>query len=256
MTTTYGIVTRLTVGALSFAVFALVGCHRGEGTAGGPGATDPAAKPPLYGQADDTFNLTASSVSLQQGSGVQGTIGIKRGTNFVQDVILAFDGLPKGIILDPSGPAIKSGDTEAKFTLTASDDAALGDFTVQVVGHPTKGGDATNHFKLTVAKKDSFTLSMPFWTTALKQGETKAVSITISRDKRFDQDVALKFDDLPKGVTVEPVGAVIKNGETEAKFALKAADDASLGDFAVKVTGHPTKGADTTHEFKFTVAKK
>jgi hypothetical protein len=96
MTNTYGSVVRLTVGALGFAVLALVGCHRDNGTAGGPGATDPTAKPPLYGQADDTFNLTASSVSLQQGSATPGTIGIKRGTNFIQDVALVFDGLPTG----------------------------------------------------------------------------------------------------------------------------------------------------------------
>ena len=67
---------------------------------------------------------------------------------------------------------------------------------------------------------------------------------------------ATSFDGLPKGVTVEPAGSVIKNGDAEAKFVLKAAADAALGDFAVNVTGHPMKGADATHEFKFTVAKK
>jgi hypothetical protein len=35
-----------------------------------------------------------------------------------------------------------------------------------------------------------------------------------------------------------------------------AKDDASLGDFTIKVTGHPTKGADATNEFKITVAEK
>ena len=97
---------------------------------------------------------------------------------------------------------------------------------------------------------------MPFWTTGLKQGEAKAVTIGLTRDKRFDQDVTLSFAGLPKGVTVEPAGAVVKHGDADAKFSLKAADDAALGDFAVVVTGHPTKGADATHEFKFTVAKK
>jgi hypothetical protein len=37
---------------------------------------------------------------------------------------------------------------------------------------------------------------------------------------------------------------------------LKAADDASLGDLAVKAIGHPTTGADASHIFKFTVCKK
>ena len=82
------------------------------------------------------------------------------------------------------------------------------------------------------------------------------MSIGISRDKRFDQDVTLKIDGLPKGVTAEPTSVVIKPGDADAKFALKAADDASLGDFTITMTGHPVKGADATHDFKFTVAKK
>ena len=68
--------------------------------------------------------------------------------------------------------------------------------------------------------------------------------------------MALSFADLPAGVTVEPAGPTIKKGEAEAKFTLKAADDAALGTFTAKVTGHPTAGADATREFKFTVAKK
>jgi hypothetical protein len=242
-------------GLLLASLTAAVGCDRG-GTSGGPGATASSGKAPFFGQADDTFKLSTSSVSMKQGDAVSGAIGIKRGTNFDQDVTLALTELPMGVTVDPAGPVIPSKGTDVKFTLTASDAAVPGEYVVQVVGHPAKGGDATNSFKLSLAKKDTFTLSMPFWTTALKQGEAKAVSIAIDREKRFDQDVTLKFEGLPKGVTVEPADAVIKNGTGEAKFVVKAADDAALGDFAVKVTGHPTKGADATHEFKFTVAKK
>ena len=256
MTIPHGFRVRLTTGALALAAFGLIGCYRSDGTAGGPGAADPSAKPPLTGQADDAFNLTAPSVSLQQGDAVQGTIGIKRGTNFAQDVSLAFADLPKGVTVDPAGPVIKSGDTDAKFTFTAGDEVVPGEFTVKVVGHPAKGGDAANQFKFTIAKKDSFTLSAPFWTTGLKQGETKNVAVGISRDKQFDQDVTLKFDGLPKGITVEPANGVIKHGEAESKLVLKATDDAALGDFSVKVTGHPAKGADVTQDFKFTVSKK
>jgi hypothetical protein len=230
------------------------GCNK-DGSSGGPGASSSAHKP-TFGQADDTFNLTAASQTLSQGDAAQGMIGIKRGTNFQQDVTLAFTNLPKGVSFSPVGPVIKSGATDVSFTMTASDDAAPGEFTINVTGHPAKGSDASNQFKFTVAKKDTFTLNVPFWTTDLKQGEAKAVTIAISRDKRFDQDVSIKFNDLPKGVTVDPVDSVIKNGMPDAKFTIKAAADAALGDFKVTVTGHPVKGADAIHEFKFTVAKK
>jgi hypothetical protein len=104
--------------------------------------------------------------------------------------------------------------------------------------------------------EDTFTLDPPNLATKVKQGESKAVSIGIKRGKNFDQDVTLKFSDLPKGVTLDPASPVIRHGDTEAKCMLKAADDAALGDFAVKVTGHPTKGGDASNEFRITVDKK
>ena len=247
--------TRLLTTFLLATLAAAAGCDKG-GTAGGPGASSPPAKPPLSGQPDETFNLTAPSLSMKQGEAAPGAVSIKRGMNFDQDVTLAFEGLPAGVTLDPAKPVLQTKNTEAKFTLTAGDGAAPGEYAVKVSGHPAKGGDAASQFTLTVAKRDAFSLNVPFWTTALKQGESKFVAVRITRDKHFDQDVTLKFDKLPKGVTIEPAGGVIKNGEPEARLTIKAADDADLGEFAVNVTGHSARGPDAAHEFKFTVAKK
>ena len=97
---------------------------------------------------------------------------------------------------------------------------------------------------------------MPFLSPSLKQGEAKTVAIGIKRDKTFDQDVTLSFADLPAGVTIDAAGLLIKHGEEEGKVTLKAANDAALGTFTVKMTGHPKTGADATHDFKFTVDKK
>jgi uncharacterized membrane protein len=244
---------------LVLSLAACVGC--GKSTPGGPGAGADQKKP-LYGEADNTFdlsvpsNLPYQSTTLKQGETTTASISIKRGKSFDQDVTLQFEGMPTGVTVEPANPVIKHGDTEAKLTLKATDNAALGDFTIKVKGKPTKGSDASNEFKITVNKKETFTVSVPLLSTSLKQGETKAVAIGIKRDKSFDENVTLKFDDLPKGVTVEPASPVIKNGETEAKLMFKAADDASVGDKTVKVTGHPTKGADAEHDFKLTVDKK
>jgi uncharacterized membrane protein len=104
--------------------------------------------------------------------------------------------------------------------------------------------------------EDTFNLSVPTFSTKIKQGESKEVTVGISRGKNFDEDVTLSFDNLPKGVTVEPAKATIKHGDKEAKLTFKAADDAALGDFTVKVTGHPQKGGDATNDLKLTVQKK
>jgi hypothetical protein len=238
------------------ALLAVTGCGDSSSTAGGPGTKNANAKPPLIGQLDDTFTLSTSSVAIKQAEVATTTIGIKRGTNFAQDVSVSFTDFPKGVTVEPVTSSLKSSATDAKFNLTAGEDTVPGEYVVKVIGHPVKGGDAIGQFTLTVGKKDTFTLNVPFWTTALKQGEAKAVTISITRDSKFDQDVTLKFDGLPKGITADPAGMMIKNGEMSVSFSLKADADATLGDFAATVTGHPMKGADASHPFKFTIAKK
>jgi hypothetical protein len=68
--------------------------------------------------------------------------------------------------------------------------------------------------------------------------------------------VSLKFEGLPKGVTVEPLLPAIKHGEEETKVTVKAADDAALGDHTVKVIGHPKEGPDAISDLKLTISKK
>jgi hypothetical protein len=104
--------------------------------------------------------------------------------------------------------------------------------------------------------EETFSLSVPSLSTGIKQGETKAVSISIKRGKNFDEDVALKLSDVPKGLSIEPFSPVIKHGDAEANLTLKCADDAALGDFTIKVTGNPTKGAEASNNFTVTIHKK
>jgi hypothetical protein len=104
--------------------------------------------------------------------------------------------------------------------------------------------------------EDTFTLKVPTLSTKIKQGEAKEVTIGIKRGKNLDQDVALKLDGLPSGVTADPAAPTITKSEKEAKINFKAANDAAVGDFTVKVIGHPSQGEDATNEFKLTIAKK
>jgi len=78
-------------GLLTSALIALTGCN--QGTPGGEGvATKPPHKPPAYGEADNTFNLSMprTSTTLLQGETKDVSIGIDRGKNFDGDVTLAF----------------------------------------------------------------------------------------------------------------------------------------------------------------------
>ena len=131
----------------------LLGTGCAMGTSGGPGASDAGSRKPLVGQADETFRLTRGEAVLRQGETKSVTIAIKRALNFEEDVTLALSDLPKGLSVDNLAPVIKHGDTEARFVLTASEDASVGDFSLKVTGHPTRGSDATNELNITVSKK-------------------------------------------------------------------------------------------------------
>jgi hypothetical protein len=102
----------------------------------------------------------------------------------------------------------------------------------------------------------TFRLDVPDLPTFLNQGETKTVTISLSRGTDFDQDVTLELSGMPQGVTADPPRAMIKHGEKEASFKFQAADDAALGDFTINVIGHPATGADAKSEFKLKISEK
>jgi len=125
--------------------------------------------------------------------------------------------------------------------------------------HPGGPGAATNvtaRAPIVGEGKGTFDISPPTLATHLKQGESKEVKIGIKKGEGFDKDVTLKFDDVPKGVTITPASPTIKHGDKEAVLNVKAADDAAVGDFKVKVTGHPTEGSDAANTFELKIEKK
>ena len=84
-----------------------------------------------------------------------------------------------------------------------------------------------------------------------------AVLIGINKGENFREQVAIKMTELPMGVTLETADPVIKQGTTEVTLMLKAASDAVLGDFNIKLTGHTaSSGTDFSKEIKLTVSKR
>lgn len=154
---------RIYVGLTVAALAAFVGCEGAKSTSGGPGATNRGTggtgtggtKGPIVGKPDNSFSLSTPTLStkLKQSESEVVKISIKRGNNFDQDVSLKFEGLPKGVTIEPLLAAIKHGEEEAKVTVKAAADAAVGDFTVKVIGHPKEGPDAMSEMKLTISKK-------------------------------------------------------------------------------------------------------
>ena len=117
---------------------ALVGCS--QGTPGGPGTAE---TKPAYGQADNTFNLSVPAMSSSLKQEEHRSHGRHQaGQELRRRCRAQVRRLPQGVTVEPANPVIKHGDTEVKITFKAGDEALLGDFTVNVTGHPTKGTDA------------------------------------------------------------------------------------------------------------------
>jgi uncharacterized membrane protein len=101
---------------------------------------------------------------------------------------------------------------------------------------------------------NAFELKLP-GSTGINQGETKTVTVSISRGKNFDQDVKLDFSGAPTGVKVTSANSSLKASEKSVDVTIAAAADASLGEHTIKVTGTPGTGSGTSGEFKINIKK-
>jgi hypothetical protein len=163
--------------------------------------------------------------------------------------LIALAGCTEGT---PGGPGATHG-----VTRTSSHRQAEEPLPPRTASEPTRRVEVTEKRTETASHGDqTFTLSVPTFGTTFKQGEAKTIKIGTHRGKNFAEDVTLHFSGLPKGVTIEPADPMIRASDKEATVTVKAADDAPLGDFTVKVIGHPTTGTDAVNEFKISIRKK
>jgi uncharacterized membrane protein len=125
-----------------------IGCNQSS-PPGGPGANK---QQPAVGQGDNTFKLNApvTETSIKQGETKEATLSISRGKNFTEDVKVEFSELPKGVTIMPATPSIKASDKDAKLTIEAAKDAALGHHVITVWGTPTQGEKTSVSLKIEV----------------------------------------------------------------------------------------------------------
>jgi uncharacterized membrane protein len=106
------------------------------------------------------------------------------------------------------------------------------------------------------AGTDTFRLSVPALSTAVKQGETQVVQVTVERGEGFKQSVKLEVK-APTGLQVDLEKNMVAPGDKgDVQLKVTAAKDAPLGDVKVMLKGTPDKGEATETEFKVTVSAK
>ncbi len=121
-----------------------------------PVSKEAASEESTAGEAEHTFSLSVpfEKVVLTQGEEQVVRIGINRGENFGEVVEVNVTGLPKGVTMASDELKILQSSTGVELTLMAASDAALGDFTVKVIGQTTSSTkDYTKELEITVSPK-------------------------------------------------------------------------------------------------------
>jgi uncharacterized membrane protein len=102
--------------------------------------------------ADDEFkiNVPFFTKDIKQGELLTFVVSLQRGPLFKRDITLTVT-IPKGINVSPSNTTVKAEDkADVQFQISAPSDAALGDYTIVVVGTPTTGELRSVDFKVKV----------------------------------------------------------------------------------------------------------
>lgn len=210
------------------ALAALYGCS--PTTPGGPGTAAPESEKPMIGQTDNTFTLDVPMLAtkIKQGDTDTITIGIKRGTNFAQDVSLDFANVPEGVTIDPANAGIPRTEEDVELTVRAAENAVLGDFIVKVTGNPDSGADAMADVSLTITKGDEETPAAIETNATIDDDAARAEWDAHIKQMRADLDaLQAKYNDL-KDRAAKATGNAkddLDRRVTAAKIKLDAAEE-------------------------------
>ncbi len=96
--------------------------------------------------------MSLINTKVKQGEIQTVTISLERGDSFKQDVTLEIKlSKGEGITFDPAKVIVKAGDKpDVQLTITATKDAALGEYIVSVKGTPTVGEPTSVEFNVKV----------------------------------------------------------------------------------------------------------
>jgi len=169
----------------------------------------------------------------------------------------------------PGGPGVKKNSSTTASTSSSTTTSTIPDgaktskvettetekATTPEVGKENTAPAGTDANPVAGDPENTFRLDAPNLATSIKQGESKVITIGISRAKNFDQDVTLMFKELPNGITIEPAEPMIKHGEKDVKLTVSAAADAAVNKFTIEMVGHPATGPDATNKFDISVEK-
>jgi len=104
-----------------------------------------------------------------------------------------------------------------------------------------------------MTKDVGFKIAVPTFSTEIKQGQTRNITVSLERGDYFKQDVKLQIK-TSTGLNIDPTSVVIKASDIpDVQLRIAAAQNAALGEYRVSITGVPETGESTSTEFNVKV---
>ena len=101
-----------------------------------------------------------------------------------------------------------------------------------------------------MSEDEGFKISVPTFTTDVKQGDRQTISITVQREKFFKQNVRLQIS-ASSGISVTPADVLVKASDTpEVQLHIAAPKDAAIGEYRVNIKGTPETGQPASIEIR------
>lgn len=199
-----------------------------------------------------SYTLTAHDLTVARGTNTNLTVSINRIYGHTLPISLSFASLPSGVSITPPTAASITG-SSASFSLSVSNSATPGTYTLKVNGVDTAGLAASDTFQLVIPAPD-FALSLnKSQVDLIRGGSPVTLNVTVQPSNGFSGSVNLSFSGLPSGVTVSPSSASVNTSGT-ATFSLSASNSATLtSGVTVTVTG-TGGGLTRTQTFTLTVS--
>ncbi len=101
----------------------------------------------------------------------------------------------------------------------------------------------------TMSKDEGFKIGVPTLGTDIKQGEVRAVTVSLHRGEYFKQEVKMQIQ-ASEGISVEPTDVLVKASESpDVQLRIAATKNTALGAYRVSVKGTPKTGEPTSTGF-------
>lgn len=219
---------------------------------------------PAYPSLDE---IVRDRIVLFRGHSYMHPMGVQPGfgSNYDGPLQLRATNLPDGVTIDAEPFTQDAGVIPVMFS--ATQDAKIGVDLIDLIVEPVnpnarqnyrggfiqvlpatqrRGGfamcfDRTRKLALAVGEGAAFDLAIDWPTIPLVRNGELALNVRVTRHAGFDGDVYCEMDWLPDGVNKQPP-LIIKSGETDAVYKLRASGNAPPGEYPISITGRENGG--------------